>query len=41
MHVGFEDPDGKPYEAFEETLEAIRARLLPAIERSFADGGSS
>ena len=32
LHIGFKDPDGKPYEAFEETLEAIRTRLLPAIE---------
>jgi len=33
VHVGFEDPDGKPYDAFVETLEAIKARLLPRIEK--------
>ena len=31
IHVGFEDPDGKAYEAFEKTYEEIRARLLPKI----------
>jgi len=29
----FEDPDGKPYEAFEETFAQIREELLPEIER--------
>jgi len=33
VHVGFEDPDGKPYEAFEETLDSIKRRLLPVIEK--------
>jgi len=33
MHVGFEDPDGKGYEAFEETYEEIRRVLLPKIEK--------
>jgi len=32
IHVGFEDPDGKPYEAFEATLEEIKTTLLPVIE---------
>jgi len=32
IHVGFEDPDGKPYEAFEETFVQIREELLPEIE---------
>ncbi len=32
MHVGFEDPDGKGYEAFEETYEEIRRVLLPKIK---------
>ncbi len=32
MHVGFEDPDGKPYEAFEETYKQIETILLPKIE---------
>ncbi len=34
MHVGFEDPDGKPYEAFEETYKQIEAVLLPKIEEA-------
>jgi len=31
IHVGFEDPDGKAYEAFEETLKLIRTELLPRV----------
>ena len=31
IHVGFDDPDGKEYEAFEETLNKIREVLLPKI----------
>jgi len=31
IHVGFEDPDGKEYKAFEETLSEIRSVLLPKI----------
>ena len=34
MHVGFVDPDGKPYEAFEKTYEEIRTILLPKIEEA-------
>jgi len=33
IHVGFEDPDGKDFEAFEETLVEIRSKLLPAIKK--------
>jgi len=33
IHVGFEDPDGKEYAAFEETLAEIRAELLPTITK--------
>ena len=33
IHVGFEDPDGKAYEAFEETLTLIRNELLPTITK--------
>ena len=33
IHVGFEDPDGKAYEAFEETLILIRNELLPIVEK--------
>ena len=35
IHVGFEDPDGKDYEAFEATYDAIETRLLPQIEAYF------
>ncbi len=31
IHVGFEDPDGKGFEAFEETYTEIEAVLLPKI----------
>ena len=33
IHIGFEDPDGKAYEAFEETLLEIRKILLPMIHK--------
>ncbi len=33
IHVGFEDPDGKAYEAFEETLKEIKRELLPIIKK--------
>ena len=33
IHVGFEDPDGKGYEAFEETYEEIKTTLLPEVEK--------
>lgn len=32
IHVGFEDPDGKAYEAFKQTYEEIKALLLPRIK---------
>jgi len=32
IHVGFEDPDGKPFEAFETTYEEIKSILLSKIE---------
>ncbi len=32
IHVGFEDPDGKEYEAFEKTYEEIKEVLLPKIK---------
>ena len=34
IHVGFEDPDGKGYEAFERTHEEIRGVLLPKIKEA-------
>jgi arsenate reductase len=33
IHVGFDDPDGKAYEAFEATLIKIRERLLPIVKK--------
>jgi arsenate reductase (thioredoxin) len=36
IHVGFEDPDGKMYEAFEATLTEIREKLLPLIEKELS-----
>jgi len=35
IHVGFEDPDGKDYEAFEATYEEIKTTLLPRIRAIF------
>jgi arsenate reductase len=31
MHVGFEDPDGKEYKAFEKTYNEIKEKLLPLV----------
>ncbi len=31
IHVGFEDPDGKGYEAFEQTYKEIEGVLLPKV----------
>lgn len=31
IHVGFEDPDGKDFEAFEETFKEIEEVLLPKV----------
>jgi len=36
IHVGFDDPDGKEYAAFEETLVEIRAELLPIVKKELA-----
>jgi len=36
IHIGFEDPDGKAYEAFEATLAEIRETLLPIIKKELA-----
>jgi len=33
IHVGFEDPDGRPLKAFYETLELIEKELLPIIKK--------
>ena len=37
IHVGFDDPDGQPYAAFEETFAQIEAELLPAVERAMRE----
>ena len=37
IHVGFEDPDGKGYEAFEETYKEIEEILLPQIVEALRD----
>ncbi|MCF6205504.1 MAG: arsenate reductase ArsC [Sulfurovum sp.] len=34
IHVGFEDPDGKDFEAFETTYAEIEEVLLPAIKEA-------
>jgi len=33
IHVGFEDPDGKEFEAFEATLAEIKETLLPIVQK--------
>jgi arsenate reductase len=35
IHVGFEDPDGKGYEAFEATYKEIEEALLPKVAEFF------
>lgn len=34
IHVGFEDPDGKGFEAFEDTYKEIEEVLLPKVEEA-------
>ena len=34
IHVGFEDPDGKGFEAFEETYKEIETILLPKVQEA-------
>ncbi len=36
IHVGFEDPDGKPFEAFEELLHQMKRKLLPTIQKELS-----
>jgi len=36
IHVGFEDPDGKEFEAFEESYAEIKTVLLPRIKAIFS-----
>ncbi len=35
IHVGFEDPDGKEYEAFEKTYNEIKTTLLQEVKNYF------
>ena len=34
IHIGFEDPDGKGFEAFEATYKEIEEVLLPAVQKA-------
>lgn len=36
IHVGFEDPDGKEFGAFEETYREIKEILLPKVKEALA-----
>ena len=36
IHVGFDDPDGKEFNAFEATLIKIRNQLLPIIKKELS-----
>jgi arsenate reductase len=33
IHIGFEDPDGKEFDAFEETFKEIKNELLPMVTK--------
>ena len=37
IHIGFEDPDGKDYEAFEATYQEIKKTLLPKVEEKLKE----
>jgi arsenate reductase len=37
IHVGFEDPDGKDFSAFEDTYEDIDSILLPKVLQVLAE----
>jgi arsenate reductase len=37
IHVGFEDPDGKEYDAFEATYNEIKETLLPVVTNKLKD----
>lgn len=36
IHIGFDDPDGKDYEAFEATLAEIKETLLPIVKKELS-----
>ena len=37
IHIGFEDPDGKGYEAFEATYKEIEEELLEAVQKALEE----
>jgi len=37
IHVGFEDPDGKEYKAFEVTYSEIKDKLLPIVAKKLEE----
>jgi len=37
IHVGYEDPDGKSYHKFEETLKLIKMELIPITRIELGD----
>ena len=37
IHIGFEDPDGKTFDAFEATYKEIEEVLLPQIKSELTD----
>lgn len=36
IHAGFEDPEGKSYDAFENTYQEIKTILIPAIKKAIS-----
>ena len=36
LHLGFEDPDGKEYEAFEETYSLVKEQLLDLVKKELS-----
>lgn len=36
IHIGFEDPDGKEFEAFEEAYALIKERLLEEVKKNLS-----
>jgi arsenate reductase len=37
IHIGFEDPDGKDFSAFEDTYEEIERELLPKVLKALEE----
>jgi len=40
IHIGFEDPDGKGFEAFIKTYNEIESILLPKVKEALKDKGA-